>query len=92
VTTTEHAGPAFGPNSWLVDEMYARYLADPASVSESWQEFFSDYRQAPQTFERSAARQLFEIRQGSDHENERLLGHLARGALRSVESRARTPS
>jgi 2-oxoglutarate dehydrogenase E1 component len=50
VTTTEHAGPAFGPNSWLVDEMYARYLADPASVSESWQEFFSDYRQAPQTF------------------------------------------
>ena len=50
MTTTEHAGPAFGPNSWLVDEMYARYLTDPASVSESWREFFSDYRQVPQTF------------------------------------------
>jgi 2-oxoglutarate dehydrogenase E1 component len=33
-----------GPNEWLVDEMYERYRADPASVSESWQEFFADYR------------------------------------------------
>jgi len=32
-----------GPNAWLVDEMYEQYLADPTSVSESWQEFFSDY-------------------------------------------------
>ncbi|MET1049787.1 MAG: 2-oxo acid dehydrogenase subunit E2, partial [Acidimicrobiales bacterium] len=33
-----------GPNEWLVDEMYEQYRADPASVSESWQEFFADYR------------------------------------------------
>jgi len=33
-----------GPNEWLVDEMYDRFRADPASVSESWQEFFADYR------------------------------------------------
>ncbi|MGH9139079.1 MAG: 2-oxoglutarate dehydrogenase E1 subunit family protein, partial [Acidimicrobiales bacterium] len=33
-----------GPNEWLVDEMYEQYLADPKSVSESWQEFFADYR------------------------------------------------
>jgi multifunctional 2-oxoglutarate metabolism enzyme len=33
-----------GPNAWLVDEMYEQYLADPGSVSESWQEFFTDYR------------------------------------------------
>jgi 2-oxoglutarate decarboxylase len=33
-----------GPNAWLVDEMYGQYLADPASVSESWREFFADYR------------------------------------------------
>ena len=31
-----------GPNEWLVDEMYEQYLADPKSVSESWQEFFTD--------------------------------------------------
>ncbi|MEY2451614.1 MAG: multifunctional 2-oxoglutarate metabolism enzyme, partial [Acidimicrobiaceae bacterium] len=35
---------ALGPNEWLVDEMYEQYLADPKSVSSSWQEFFEDYR------------------------------------------------
>ena len=39
--------PAFGANSWLVDEMYSDYLVDSGSVSESWQEFFSDYRTTP---------------------------------------------
>ncbi len=33
-----------GPNSWMVDEMYEQYLADASSVSESWQEFFADYK------------------------------------------------
>jgi 2-oxoglutarate dehydrogenase E1 component len=33
-----------GPNAWLVDEMYEQYLADPGSVSESWRDFFADYR------------------------------------------------
>src|SRR5438270_6952111 len=32
----------FGPNAWLVDEMYERYRADPLSVSESWRDFFAD--------------------------------------------------
>jgi 2-oxoglutarate dehydrogenase E1 component len=35
---------AFGANAWLVEEMYEAYLADPSSVSESWAEFFTDYR------------------------------------------------
>src|SRR5947207_9271230 len=34
---------AFGPNAWLVDEMYEQYQADPSSVSESWRDFFADY-------------------------------------------------
>jgi 2-oxoglutarate dehydrogenase E1 component len=34
----------FGANSWLVEEMYEQFRADPASVSEAWREFFSDYR------------------------------------------------
>ena len=41
------AGGSFGPNAWLVDDMYRRFLAEPSSVSQSWQEFFVDYR--PQT-------------------------------------------
>jgi multifunctional 2-oxoglutarate metabolism enzyme len=38
---------SFGPNAWLVDDMYDRFLVDPTSVSESWREFFADYRAAP---------------------------------------------
>ena len=34
----------FGANSWLVEEMYEQFRSDPASVSEAWREFFSDYR------------------------------------------------
>ena len=41
---SESSGPAFGANSWLVEEMYEQYRADPESVGESWQEFFEDYR------------------------------------------------
>lgn len=36
--------PDFGANSWLVDEMYDQYRRDPASVGDSWREFFSDYK------------------------------------------------
>lgn len=39
----ENLEASFGPNEWLVDEMYEKYLKNPASVSLSWQEFFSDY-------------------------------------------------
>ena len=33
----------FGPNQWLVEEMYRRYLENPTTVGESWQDFFEDY-------------------------------------------------
>ncbi len=32
----------FGPNQWLVDEMYERYQQDPRSVDKAWWEFFED--------------------------------------------------
>ena len=38
---------SFGPNAWLVDDLYEQYLKDPASVSTTWQEFFADYQRAP---------------------------------------------
>ena len=37
----------FGPNEWLVEEMFDQYKEDPNSVSDSWREFFADYRIAP---------------------------------------------
>ncbi len=33
----------YGPNIWLIDEMYRRFVADPTSVSARWREFFADY-------------------------------------------------
>src|SRR5215467_820541 len=50
---TEHSGAEsqagnpgtdFGPNEWLVDELYQRYLADPSSVAMEWWNFFADYQ------------------------------------------------
>ena len=38
------ANPDFGPNEWLVDELYQRYLADPGSVDMAWWNFFADYQ------------------------------------------------
>jgi len=37
---------SFGPNEWLVEEMFERYREDPSSVGPSWQDFFANYRQA----------------------------------------------
>ena len=37
---------SFGPNAWLVDDLYDRYLLDPTSVAESWREFFADYQRS----------------------------------------------
>ena len=37
---------SFGPNAWLVDDLYEQYLADPSSVSASWREFFTDYQRS----------------------------------------------
>jgi multifunctional 2-oxoglutarate metabolism enzyme len=40
-------GTDFGANEWLVDELYQRYQADPASVDRAWWNFFADYRPEP---------------------------------------------
>ncbi|HEY0453071.1 multifunctional oxoglutarate decarboxylase/oxoglutarate dehydrogenase thiamine pyrophosphate-binding subunit/dihydrolipoyllysine-residue succinyltransferase subunit [Actinophytocola sp.] len=34
----------FGPNEWLVEEMYEQFLADPSSVDSAWHDFFADYK------------------------------------------------
>ncbi len=41
--TLTAGGTDFGPNELLVDELYQRYLADPASVDRAWWNFFADY-------------------------------------------------
>ena len=41
--STQHDMAGFGPNEWLVEEMYQQYLSSPDSVDEAWHEFFADY-------------------------------------------------
>src|SRR6185295_16590440 len=48
-TSQENPLADFGPNEWIVDEMYQRYLADPSSVDPAWHDFFADYKPAMAT-------------------------------------------
>ncbi|NUU26396.1 MAG: hypothetical protein HOV68_33570, partial [Streptomycetaceae bacterium] len=35
-TSQENPLADFGPNEWIVEDMYQRYLTDPASVDPAW--------------------------------------------------------
>ncbi len=63
-STSEYGQSEFGQNEWLVEEMYERFKADPASVDPSWREFLANYspnsdgaatNTAPSTANRAAA-------------------------------------
>src|SRR5690242_18988150 len=44
---TQHSSPerlGFGPNEWLVDELYQQFLTDRNSVDRAWWDFFADYQ------------------------------------------------
>ncbi len=53
--TTGGAGADFGANSWLVEEMYEKFVHDPGSVGEQWQEFFADYKTTAPSIAAAAA-------------------------------------
>jgi multifunctional 2-oxoglutarate metabolism enzyme len=43
----------YGPNTWLIDEMFRQYKQDPSSVGEHWRDFFADY--SPTTYREEIA-------------------------------------
>ena len=45
----------FGPNEWLVDELYEQYLKDRDSVDPAWWDFFADYKPGSYQMLRDAA-------------------------------------
>lgn len=45
----------FGPNEWLVDELYQQYLKDPNSVDRAWWDFFADYHPVSEESSEGAA-------------------------------------
>ncbi len=42
----------FGPNEWLVDEIYQSYVKDKDSVDRAWWDFFEDYQPVDPTLPR----------------------------------------
>jgi multifunctional 2-oxoglutarate metabolism enzyme len=57
VSSSSTSSPAgeFGPNEWLVEEMYQRFLDDPTTVAPAWHEFFADYRPNDRSTDPSSA-------------------------------------
>ena len=45
----------FGPNEWLVDELYEQYQKDKNSVDRAWWDFFKDYAPGEAALGRGAA-------------------------------------
>ena len=39
----QERGSSYGPNVWLIDEMYREFREHPERLSDTWREFFSDY-------------------------------------------------
>ncbi|MFN3254073.1 MAG: multifunctional oxoglutarate decarboxylase/oxoglutarate dehydrogenase thiamine pyrophosphate-binding subunit/dihydrolipoyllysine-residue succinyltransferase subunit [Ilumatobacter sp.] len=52
---TSTGGAGFGANSWLVEEMYEKFVHDPDSVGDQWQEFFADYKSGAPSVAAAAA-------------------------------------
>ncbi len=46
---------SFGPNEWLVDELYTQYLEDKHNVDKAWWDFFRDYEPGEAALGRGAA-------------------------------------
>jgi 2-oxoglutarate decarboxylase len=53
--STSSPAPQFGPNEWLVEEMYEQFLADPSSVDPAWHDFFADYKPTQRAVSQGAA-------------------------------------
>ena len=57
----------FGPNEWLVDEIYQQYLPDKDSVNPAWWEFFEDYSPATARGHLGQRRRAHRATRGSSH-------------------------
>lgn len=46
VAAAENRPTGFGPNEWLVDELYDQFVQDRSAVDPAWWDFFEGYRPA----------------------------------------------
>lgn len=77
----------FGPNEWLVEEMYDQFLADPSSVDAAWHDFFADFKptQNAQTKADNARQQQVEAKTATNGQ----ASQPSAGAVRNAESAAK---
>ncbi|WP_369053724.1 multifunctional oxoglutarate decarboxylase/oxoglutarate dehydrogenase thiamine pyrophosphate-binding subunit/dihydrolipoyllysine-residue succinyltransferase subunit [Kineococcus terrestris] len=68
----------FGPNEWLVDELYEQYKRDKHSVDEAWWDFFADYAPADNPAGRTTSHQRDHQRDGDGAGGHVADGHGAR--------------
>ena len=57
---------SFGPNEWLVDELYEQYTKDRNSVDRAWWDFFKDYTPGEGALGRDAAAAASTARRAAD--------------------------
>ncbi len=57
---------SFGPNEWLVDELYEQYTKDRNSVDRAWWDFFKDYTPGEGALGRDAASAASTARRTAD--------------------------
>jgi 2-oxoglutarate dehydrogenase E1 component len=48
----------FGPNVWLIDEMYRQFQESPDSVADSWRDFFTGYKPTTLTVDNVATKEV----------------------------------
>ena len=58
---------SFGPNEWLVDELYEQYQKDRNSVDRAWWDFFKDYTPGEGALGRDAATASRRAAEGAAH-------------------------
>ena len=56
-----------GTNATYIDDLYARYEQDPASVDAEWQEFFKSLKDTPADVQKNAEGPLLGSRQLATH-------------------------
>ncbi len=67
MTDAQRNADNFGANAWLVDDMYEQYRQDPQSVSESWRDFFEDYRPGGANLARPSSPEVKAAGRRGDH-------------------------
>ncbi len=83
----ERAADVFGPNVWLVDEMYRKWQENPKAVGAAWREFFDDYKPSPARATRTAPTARTEPTEPAKLEQSRIEPPEEASPLRGVAAR-----